>query len=343
MSGRYTLTSEPSSSKNVGGGRKAGKQRVQPTFSVGKRYGQSDMPPELLESVPNDHRNPPPSRAYYPFEHLQRQFDKWEQEHPGEISPGANGNLTMLQDGPPGAPPPYALRELMIAAINGAPERKLTLREIRVALIRRFEWFARSKDDSKGWKTTVRWNLNQCSTFTRIPRQRTADDPGSWWTLTSDNPPDLNPYKYVEKRMDRGQYKAKDHSDPENPPWKENILSFSDDEEGSYTDPEDSASYSPACPTRPVLEPPVLFRHAPQRTLSYSNIDPFASTTDYIQQPLYQLPPIAQYGQMPGGNVPTLPALQDTGLLMEGRHVVYPFQSHYPSTSSRPYSRRRDM
>ncbi|KIJ56270.1 hypothetical protein M422DRAFT_239485 [Sphaerobolus stellatus SS14] len=191
------------------------KQRVQPTFSVGRRPGQSDLPHECLQVVPNSPANPTPSRAYYPFEQLQRQFDKWEQEHSREVALGAKtGNLIMLQDGTPGFGLPYALRYVMITVINGTPERKLTLRELRVTVIRRFERFARSKDDPRGWK----WNLNQCSTFQRIPRQHTADDPGSWWTLTSNDPPDLAPYKYTDKAMGRGQRHAKDTCDTENTP-----------------------------------------------------------------------------------------------------------------------------
>lgn len=119
------------------------------------------------------------SRDYYPLRHHQLMFDAWEAAHrtfsqfqinsllsiwftksnvANGPAPGAGGNLADLQDGNrnrKGGRPPHGLRFIIECAIYGSPEKRLTLREIEIAIVRRFAWFADPKN--KGWQVRKIW------------------------------------------------------------------------------------------------------------------------------------------------------------------------------------------
>ncbi|KAF8518696.1 hypothetical protein BU17DRAFT_90774 [Hysterangium stoloniferum] len=101
-------------------------------------------------------------RFLYPFPHLQREFDQWEAKH-RELMPGMNANLSTIGDAEGLTKPSLPLTELMIAAINGSPRGRLTIMEMKVALMLRFPFFA--NEPSKGG-----WH-------------------GSWYTIASCEPP----------------------------------------------------------------------------------------------------------------------------------------------------------
>lgn len=62
-------------------------------------------------------------------------------------------NLWALPDPPHGQRPSQPLPVLIKLAIHGSPKRKLTLREIYLALEERFAWYRENRDD-KGWKVS---------------------------------------------------------------------------------------------------------------------------------------------------------------------------------------------
>ncbi|KIJ56382.1 hypothetical protein M422DRAFT_41095 [Sphaerobolus stellatus SS14] len=134
-------------------------------------------------------------RSFYPLSHHQRQFDEWEKKHPFGPSPGAGGNLTDLQDADPrvhGGRPPHGLRCIIMCAINGSPEKRLTLKEIRIAMnIRYPEFFTES---SEAWQTSLRYTLSHDTAFiNRIRSQRTQEDMGSFWVIVDGVHPDITP------------------------------------------------------------------------------------------------------------------------------------------------------
>jgi len=73
--------------------------------------------------------------------------------HAADENPGAGANLLSLADGDPSrdGEPPYSDRVLVCAAINGSPDGKLTLAEVREAIRARYRFF--NHDEQK-------WNVS---------------------------------------------------------------------------------------------------------------------------------------------------------------------------------------
>ncbi|KAF8528443.1 hypothetical protein BU17DRAFT_80809 [Hysterangium stoloniferum] len=133
------------------------------------------------------------SRDYYPLPHHQAYFDEYEASHPGAAPPGDGYNLTNLQDGKPNSKgrPPHGHRFVVACAIYGAPEGKLTLPELYLALERRYRWYA--DPDNVGWKNNVRHALSHCEEFQRVDGVRDGVRT-SWWKWSPGfGPPDIAP------------------------------------------------------------------------------------------------------------------------------------------------------
>ncbi|GJJ12982.1 hypothetical protein Clacol_007229 [Clathrus columnatus] len=134
------------------------------------------LTPELLRPVTVDNQ-PVPNRSFYPLRHHQQEFDDMERR--GFKPPYS---LNMLTDAGDDSPP-HNLSVILKCAILGSPRQKLTLREIRIAMCRRFAYYSTS---NTGW----------CDEFERVPRPKTSDDTGDWWRLTRNTEPraeDLTP------------------------------------------------------------------------------------------------------------------------------------------------------
>lgn len=161
-------------------------------------------------------------RDYYPLPHHMKEFDEWQMSHPrkcsiqtllpetllnhipsqyvAELVPGtAAFNLcsipTYWEDEIPPVPLPY----LIMAAISGSVSGLLTEREVKLALIRRFPYFAKRLTSNSRWQVrifptfsqtgnrylfyfaifiiqiSVNWILNRYTCFEPIKRDPTPD------------------------------------------------------------------------------------------------------------------------------------------------------------------------
>ncbi|KIJ56463.1 hypothetical protein M422DRAFT_239679 [Sphaerobolus stellatus SS14] len=135
------------------------------------------------------------SRDFYPLAHHQDEFDKWERAHrkPYALAngpaPGEGGNLMDLEDPIPGLnddQQPHPHCEVVTAAIYGSPTQRLTLKELKIALRRRFPWYA-TGGHNPGWVNSVRHMLSIEPRFQKIPKPdkdyTKGGDQGGWWTL----------------------------------------------------------------------------------------------------------------------------------------------------------------
>lgn len=137
-----------------------------------------------------------PNRDYYPLPQHQMAWDALERtgesrpvctyEDPltyflsGEERPV---NLNCLTEGEDNAnPPPHTVVNIVKCAILGSPNRRLTLKEIRVAFRRRFHYYAHAPSGS--WCNTVRFVLSTTKDLVKIPRQRTVGDSVSFHFLS---------------------------------------------------------------------------------------------------------------------------------------------------------------
>lgn len=68
-------------------------------------------------------------------------------------------SLRSLPDPPNGAKPNYPYPTLIQLAIQGSPQKRLTLQEIYTALEQRFQWFREHSND-KAWQVCRRLCLN---------------------------------------------------------------------------------------------------------------------------------------------------------------------------------------
>ncbi|GJJ09114.1 hypothetical protein Clacol_003336 [Clathrus columnatus] len=121
----------------------------------------------------------------YPLDHHGRILYDWNVNHPGEYYPCEIrwnlGNLRGNVDDD--CLPPYYLLTLIAAAIHGSPEAKATNKEIRLAIMLRYNYFITQST----LQEEVHLILNHYTLyFQSYPRLPTESDDGCLWGLTDD-------------------------------------------------------------------------------------------------------------------------------------------------------------
>ncbi|KIJ49109.1 hypothetical protein M422DRAFT_777651 [Sphaerobolus stellatus SS14] len=182
--------------------------------------------------------------------------------------------------------PPHPHRTVLMCAIYGSLERKLTLKELKMALQIHFPSYAK-EDQNAGWLNSILHALSRDPAFSRIERPgkdyTKGGDQGSWWTLTFVGPPDVTP---ISRGLDQIKPTEKRQVD---------------------SSPEPQAIFE----SSPRMERQTPDRAALQYTRSWNNLNSYP--------PVPSLYPASQrtapiFSSHPNASFP-LPCLQTTGLL----------------------------
>ncbi|KAJ7692123.1 hypothetical protein B0H17DRAFT_934308, partial [Mycena rosella] len=102
--------------------------------------------------------------------------------HQLNLPQGAVVNLWSVPEPAGGEKPSIPLPMLIKLAIYGSDKKRLTLQEIYLELIKRFQWF-REHSQEQAWKNSIRHNLSLNKVFRSIQRPVTEPGKGSYWEL----------------------------------------------------------------------------------------------------------------------------------------------------------------
>lgn len=152
---------------------------------------------ELFQPVMFNNR-PVLNRLFYPVRQHQEEFDEIERRLGHSPFTPVLGLNNLTDEGT--NPPPHTLAVIIKCAILGSPHRRLTLREIRIAMCRRFAYYSMREDI--GWCNTIRHTLSTDPSFQIVHRPgRTSDDSGNWWKLAQNAEyPDVTPTQGRSRR-----------------------------------------------------------------------------------------------------------------------------------------------
>lgn len=125
-----------------------------------------------------------------------------------KLAPGRPVDLWALEDPLPGKRPNYPYPLLVRLAIQGSPNKRLTLKEIYEAIENRFEFYRNSPNGA--WKGSIRHNLSLNQVFRNVPRPLTEPGKGNYWEIDHSKG---EGYKRDRKRRNRRKGGQREDSD----------------------------------------------------------------------------------------------------------------------------------